>query len=122
MRTGALIIGIVFGCINLLSLIGETYEHRDHALKNIGISDVVLLIAGPFTLILATLFGLKHERFAGYWLITGGMVTTTLLAVRLTPSSLLVALLILVMPMLIEGWLWLKNADRLHSSPPSVWP
>ncbi len=124
MRTGALVIGILFGFVNLISFIGETWEHRDHALQELGMSDAVLLIAGPFTLILATFVGLKHERFAGYWLMTGGVITAALFAVRLTntPGSLFIALLILVMPMLIEGWCWLKCAGTLPSSPPGARP
>jgi uncharacterized membrane protein HdeD (DUF308 family) len=116
-RTGALIVGIIFGPINLFSFICETYEHRDHALKEMGIIDVVLLIAGPITLILATLLGLKHERFAGYWLITGGLITAALFAVWVarTPTNFLIALLVLIGPMLVEGWLWLKDARALHT-------
>lgn len=116
LRTGAIIIGIFFGCFNLLSFIGETYEHRDHALNDMGISDVILWIAGPLTLILATLFGFRHERFAGYSLITGAAITTAILTLRLSPASLFLAFLMLVLPMLVEGWLWLNHATLPASS------
>lgn len=78
MRTGAILIGLIFGTLNLLSFIGETYEHRDHALHDMGISDVVLWITGPLTRILAT-----------YWLIAGGVITTVLLMVRLIRTMML---------------------------------
>ncbi len=112
MRTGAILIGVIFGGLFLFFFIAESYADRGAGLANLRISDALLLIAGPISFVCATLLGLKFERPAGYWLVTGGLVTAVLLAIRLSErlGEFLVMGLIIVIPMLIEGGLWLKHA------------
>ncbi len=118
-RGGALAIGWVFGVINVISYIGETWEHRDHAWQDFGPSEAVLVVAGPLTFILASLAGLKSQRVAGYWLIGAGFLSTALFSVRLAnyPSTLLVAMLIWIVPLFLAGWLWLKSVGEFGSRP-----
>ncbi len=108
-RAAALLVGAVFGCLNLLIFIAETYQYRRQVLAHMGLGEIVIWICGPITLLVATWFGSKHQRIAGWWLISGGLVTAALLAVRLNTRSFLIALLILSLPMLIAGWLWLTG-------------
>lgn len=115
MRTGAILVGAIFGGIFLFLFIIENYANPCALLASMRVLDALLLMTGPFTLIFATLVGLKFERFAGYWLIAGGFITAALLAVRLSdrPVELLLMGLILVVPMLIEGSLWLKHVASI---------
>jgi uncharacterized membrane protein HdeD (DUF308 family) len=112
MRYTALGIGTAFGLLYLtvgvLSLLFETEPSLP------SLSDWVILLSGPFSLIVATGVAWKYEQVGGWWLLTGGVTIAILFGIRLfeTPMRLLVTFLVYPLPMLIAGKLWLIHAFK----------
>lgn len=80
--------------------------------------EVLTLLTGPLTLLAASFVGLKFERLAGWWLLSGAAATAALLVMQLAPWQPGVLALVLVpvifcSPMVFSGLLWLAHAD-LH--------
>ena len=111
-RKGALLGGLLFAVVNIISFVGETYEHRDHAWQDFGIQEFVLVCAGPITFAVASFVGLKHARVAGQWMIIAGLLSAVMFILRLTndQATLLAAVLIWIAPLLVIGCLWLRSA------------
>jgi uncharacterized membrane protein HdeD (DUF308 family) len=111
MRYTALGIGIAFGLLFLTLFIGEALLGEPSVPSP---SDIVIMLLGPFSLIVATCVAWKYERIGGWWLIIGGIVTTILFSVRLfnTPLRLLATFPTIPFPMLLAGSLWLTHAFK----------
>lgn len=105
LRVGAITLGIVVGSFFLVCFIGDTWEFRATAWP-LNRRDSTMLLAGPVTIFLATIIGLKHERWAGYLLAGSGIINAVLFAQR----NLIAALLLLTVPTLVAAWMWLRCA------------
>lgn len=118
MRYTALGIGIGFGLLYLtVGILGLLFE-AEPSLPSF--SDWVILLFGPFSLIIATGVAWKYERVGGWWLLTGGVIIAILFGIRLfeTPLRLLVTFLVYPSPMLIAGSLWLIRAFKIGGRSP----
>jgi len=113
MRYTALGIGIAFGLLYLTVGILDLLFETEPSLPSL--SDWVILLCGPLSLILATAVALKYERIGGWWLLTGGGIIAILFGIRLfeTPLRLLVTFLVYPFPMLLAGSLWLTRVFKI---------
>ncbi len=107
LRLTAMILGLLVGSFFLFCFVGDTWEFRETAWP-LKVKDSIILIAGPFTIFAATLLAWKRQRWPAYWLISGAVITGMIFAAQ----KLTLALLVLTLPMLIEGWMWLKCVHR----------
>jgi len=113
MRRTALGIGIAFGLLFLTIGIGEGISEGFGDIPEP--EDCVIFLFGPISMIVATAVAWGHERIGGWWLITGGIVIGILFTIRLidSPMNLLRTLLILSLPMLVAGALWVLHTKKL---------
>ena len=113
MRYSALGIGIAFGLLFLTISIGEGISEGFGGIP--APEDCVIFLFGPISMIAATAVAWKHERIGGWWLITGGIVIGILFTIRLIdrPMNLLRTFLILPLPMLVAGVLWVLHVIKL---------
>ncbi len=116
MRWLAFGIGMGFGLLYLvLNLLDpDTFIHAA------SLSDWLLMITGPVTLVVASLAGLKFRRFAGWWLLVASIAAAVQFAfrTRFSPAVMLATVAIFCLPMALAGTLWLKSADT-HDTKPS---
>lgn len=108
-RIAAFAIGVLSGAVFLFYLATPPNWSGD-------IWEVMTLVAGPVTLVAASLVGLKFEKVAGWWLLAGAAVTAVLLSLQLVPwhpgiAALLIVPAIFCTPMLFSGLLWLVHAS-----------
>jgi hypothetical protein len=114
-RYVAFAVGLVSGAAFLLFVVLPPTSGMD-------VWEALTLLAGPVTLVAASLVGLKFERVAGWWLLAGSVVTAALLFVQLVPwqpgiTTLLVVPAIFCLPMLLSGFLWLAHAHAHAAGP-----
>ena len=110
MRYTAFAIGAVFGSLFLLFNLGTPLQRIP------GFWETLTLLCGPLTLLAASFLGLKHERFAGWWLLAGAAATAVLFVVQLLPwrpglARMLMVVAVFCLPMLCSGLLWLTHAN-----------
>lgn len=110
MRYTAFGLGMAFGSVFLLFNLGTPIDHFP------GLWESLPLLTGPVTLFFASVIGLKFEKTAGWWLITGAAATAFLFTARRAHDigdAPRVAAIIAVfcLPMLCSGILWLAHAD-----------
>jgi len=112
MRHTALGIGIAFGVFFLTFAIGEGISEGFGGIP--GPRDCAIFLFGPISMIVATAVAWWRERTGGWWLIVGGIVTTILFTIRLIdrPMNLLRIFLIIPLPMLVAGILWVLHAAK----------
>ncbi|MBN2187655.1 MAG: hypothetical protein JW732_09465 [Dehalococcoidia bacterium] len=113
MRYTALGIGIAFGLMFLILGIGEGISEGFGGIPSP--IECVLLLCGPISMIAATAVAWQHERIGGWWLIAGGIITAILFTIDLIdkPTNLLRTLLIIPLPMLVAGALWVRHIAKL---------
>jgi len=113
MRYTALGIGIAFGLLYLTVGVLSLLFEPEPSLPNL--SDWIILLFGPFSLIVATCIAWKYERIGGWWLLIGGVIIAILFGIRLfeTPLRLFVTFLVYPFPMLIAGLSWLIHASKI---------
>ena len=113
MRYAALGIGIAFGLLFLTFGIGEGISQGFGGVP--GPMECVLLLCGPISMIVATAVAWWHERAGGWWLIIGGIITAILFTIDLIdrPMDLLKTFLIIPLPMLVAGVLWVRHIAKL---------
>ena len=111
-RYTALGIGVAFSSFFLTFAIGEGLSGDFGGIP--GARDSITMVCGPISMIAATAVAWKHERIGGWWLIVGGIVTTILFTIDLInrPMNLLRTLLIIPLPMLVAGVLWVLHATK----------
>lgn len=117
MKTAAIAIGIIFGGFFSFIFLGETLEglHRGRGFVLPSITGILALIAGPFSLFLATMVGLKFARVAGYWLLAGGFLFVVLVALLNKLPMVLASCVFIALPMWTAGGLWLRHASSAHA-------
>src|SRR5690242_8540098 len=76
MRYTAFGLGMAFGSVFLLFNLGTPIDHFP------GLWESLPLLTGPVTLFFASVIGLKFEKTAGWWLITGAAATAFLFTAR----------------------------------------
>lgn len=108
-RYAAFTIGLISGAAFLAYVESPPNWHPDRW-------ETITLLAGPVTLVVASLVGLKYEKLAGWWLLSGAAATAALLLMQLVPWDPGVIALVLVpvifcSPMVFSGILWLAYAD-----------
>lgn len=108
-RYAAFIIGLLSGAVFLFYVLTPPNWSGD-------LWEVMTVLAGPVTLVVASLVGLKFEKVAGWWLLAGAAVTATLICKQLVPwhpgiTALIVVPGIFCVPMLFSGLLWLVHAN-----------
>ena len=113
MRYTALGIGIAFGLLFLTFGIGEGISQGFGGIPSP--MECVLLLCGPISMIVATAVAWGHERAGGWGLIIGGIITAILFTVDLIdrPMNLLKTFLIIPLPMLVAGVLWVRHIAKL---------
>lgn len=110
MRNSAAVIGLLFGCFVIFMNVADAGP-RQHPVT---LAEVVIMFAGPVSLIVASLVGLKFARVAGWWLIAGALLVAGWIVAK-TPGipSAWGAAAILTVPMFLCAALWFGYArDR----------
>jgi len=115
-RYSAFGIGIVFGLLYLTAGIFNLFWEME--LNTLRISDWIILIFGPLSLIVMTCIAGRFERVSGWWLLVSSIITAVLFSIRLweTPLRLLITFLVYPFPMFIAGLLWLIDSYTKQDS------